>query len=113
MEELKKMSMSSDGDIQTLWDFYEQRWRPFGQMLVDMERWGVKVDTQYLASLEPVANSDSEKEREKFLEWATTKFEDASLMNPSSDKQMQIFLFGGYTHNGVEVIPREKIFKVC
>lgn len=34
-----------------MWDFYEQLWMPFGELLTDMERSGIKVDLQHMKAI--------------------------------------------------------------
>lgn len=39
----------------TLWDCYERYYQPFGELLTDMERAGMLVDTDHLAKMEQVS----------------------------------------------------------
>ena len=45
------------GDLNTL---YIKYWRPFGEILTDMERVGFKIDTEYLRKCELTATKESE-----------------------------------------------------
>lgn len=46
------------GDNLTL---YMKYWRPFGEILTEMERTGFKIDGDYLRKCELIAKKDSEK----------------------------------------------------
>jgi DNA polymerase-1 len=95
----------------TMFDFYTQFWLPFGGLLTDMERYGVKVDTDYLASLEPIATGDMTAQENKFTSWAEKQCPDGNHINPSSTKQVGQLLFGGYDSYEVS-IPKSATFKV-
>ena len=42
----------------TLWDFYERWYRPFGQLLSEIEELGIRVDTAHLT--EQLARSEAD-----------------------------------------------------
>lgn len=44
---LKELGTDFEG-MKDMYDVYERYWRPFGEMLTDMERIGIKVDREYL-----------------------------------------------------------------
>ena len=69
------------GDNLTL---YMKYWRPFGELLTDMERTGFKMDRDHLRNCELVAMKDSEQHQNKFLDWVYSTQEDASDFNASS-----------------------------
>lgn len=66
---------------------------PFGEVLTDMERRGIKVNKQHLAEIEKVASEDCEIYADKFMNWAVKYCEDAMDMNLDSDAQKQQLLF--------------------
>jgi hypothetical protein len=35
------------GSNQTMWDYYQNYWLPFGEVLTDMEREGIKVSERF------------------------------------------------------------------
>jgi DNA polymerase-1 len=53
----KKTNEEMMGDNLTL---YMKYWRPFGEILTDMERTGFQIDKEYLRQCELVAMKDSE-----------------------------------------------------
>jgi len=79
----------------TLWDFYTRYTRPFGNLLTQMERSGMRVDLEHLANAEQLAMSDKKVAEEYFREWAASKCEDAKYMNVGSGLQIRQLLFAG------------------
>ena len=71
-------------DMRNLLDLYTKYWLPFGEVLTDMERVGIKVDTGYLKKIEMEATKDKIEYESKFLDWVHKVQEDASEFNPSS-----------------------------
>lgn len=88
---------TSEEGSHSLYDYYWRHMRPFGEVLTDMERRGIRVDAQdYLASVEEQARKDREYHSEKFRQWAATKIgPDGLALNLASSVQLQTFLFGG------------------
>lgn len=79
----------------TMYDFYEKYWRPFGELLVQMETEGMLVDRGYLAEIEKLAKSEQEVAVNRFRKWASSFCPDAKYMNVGSDVQLRQLLFGG------------------
>ncbi|KAJ8443205.1 hypothetical protein Cgig2_017198 [Carnegiea gigantea] len=75
--------------------FYENYWRPFGELLVQMETEGVLVDRTYLAEVEKVAIAEQKIAANCFRSWASRYCRDAKYMNVGSDTQLRQLLFGG------------------
>lgn len=89
-------------------DYYEAYMRPFGELLTDMERNGIRVDKdEYLPKVQKQAEADREACLQTFKDWAAEYFPDAKYLNPASGAQIQTFLFGGA--NG---LPRERTFRI-
>lgn len=78
-----------------LFNFYEEFWRPFGEVLVKMETEGMLVDRAYLAEIEKVAKAEQEVAANTFRNWASKFCPDAKYMNVGSDTQLRQLLFGG------------------
>lgn len=89
-EKLKAMAWHGN---KSLFDFYEENWKPFGELLTDMEREGIEVDLKHLQEMEVVATKDAMTKQDKFLSWARQFSEEAYLMNPKSIAQKQQFFF--------------------
>ena len=51
------------------YNLYLKYWRPFGEVLTDMERYGIKIDLPYLKDLQIQAENDKNKYEQKFLNW--------------------------------------------
>nr|KYP60882.1 DNA polymerase I [Cajanus cajan] len=96
-----------------MYDFYQQYWRPFGELLIKMESEGMLVDQLYLKEIEKVAKAEQEAAVNRFRKWASRYCPDAKYMNVGSDAQLRVLLFGGTLNrkNPVEAIPSERIFK--
>lgn len=92
---LREQSWLDKGD--TLFSYYWLHMRPFGEVLTDMERRGVRVDaSKYLANVEIQAREDRAKHLDTFRKWASTQIgADGLALNVASSVQMRTFLFGG------------------
>ncbi|XP_027341576.1 DNA polymerase I A, chloroplastic/mitochondrial-like isoform X2 [Abrus precatorius] len=97
-----------------MYDFYQEYWQPFGELLVKMESEGMLVDQLYLKEIEKVAKAEQEAAVNRFRKWASRYCPDAKHMNVGSDAQLRVLLFGGTVNrkNHNEVIPTERIFKI-
>ncbi|KAF8023827.1 hypothetical protein BT93_F1109 [Corymbia citriodora subsp. variegata] len=114
---LQRMSWRFDGKPcpqKSMLDFYNEYWRPFGEILVKMEAEGMLVDRTYLAEIEKVAKSEQEVAADRFRKWASKYCEDAKYMNVGSDAQLRQLLFGGTVNrkNPNQFLDVEKVFKV-
>ncbi|KAJ8608280.1 hypothetical protein CTAYLR_007284 [Chrysophaeum taylorii] len=98
-----------------MWEFYQQYFVPFGELLTDMEAIGIYVDSAgHLRDVETRATSDKQAALGKFHAWAQRMMgEDGKYLNPASSKQIQILLFGGSPNEKTsEVLEVEKEFDV-
>ncbi|KAE8654238.1 DNA polymerase I A [Hibiscus syriacus] len=98
----------------SMYNFYEEYWQPFGELLVKMEREGMLVDRTYLAQLEKVAKAEQVIAANRFRTWASRYCDDAKYMNVGSDTQLRQLLYGGILNSKDPNVslPDEKIFKV-
>ncbi|XP_027940331.1 DNA polymerase I A, chloroplastic/mitochondrial-like isoform X2 [Vigna unguiculata] len=98
----------------TMYDFYNEYWRPFGELLVMMESEGMLVDRAYLESIEKVAKVEEEVAANRFRKWASRYCPDAQYMNVGSDSQLRQLLFGGTLNRKDSnlALPTERIFKI-
>ncbi|KAG2577070.1 hypothetical protein PVAP13_6NG079600 [Panicum virgatum] len=98
----------------TMYDFYEEYWRPFGALLVKMETEGMLVDRGYLSEIEKAAIAEREVAANKFRKWASKYCPDAKYMNVNSDTQIRQLLFGGIEnrHKSGATWHHSKTFKV-
>ena len=62
---LKQMPWQGD-KMTTMWDYYQQLWVPFGELLTDIERTGIKVDLNHLHEVEPIAIKDKHDRVSKY-----------------------------------------------
>lgn len=111
-EHLKKMPWVIDGKtIGHMFDFYQDYLNDFGELLTDMERNGIKVDTkQHLFQAEIKARAERDKYEECFLTWASKFCKDAQYINIASTSQIQQLLFGHYENK--ELISKSRSFKI-
>ena len=78
-----------------MYDFYEEYWRPFGVLLVQMESEGMLVDRTHLLEIEKLAITEKQIASDKFRKWASKYCPDAKYMNVGSDAQIRQLFFGG------------------
>lgn len=111
-EKLKKMSWIKG---RNLFDYYFMHMRPFGEVLTDMERRGIRVDARdYLAKVEEQAREERAEHSRIFREWAATRIgPDGIALNPASSLQLCTFLFGGAENAKTGVTTEtERVFQV-
>lgn len=63
---------------------YLKYWLPFGELLTDMERTGIKIDTELLRSAELKALKEQKEYQDHFLNWVWSTQEDSKDFNPGS-----------------------------
>lgn len=109
-----KAYLDSNIEIRTLWDIYSHIWRPFGNLLTDMEAFGVAVDVNHLMEAEKQATEEEAKSKAIFREWAASKVPDAKFMNVGSSSQVVQLLFGGAKNRNKDKpgVPLSRTFKV-
>ncbi|KAL9232653.1 hypothetical protein vseg_007735 [Gypsophila vaccaria] len=112
---LSKMPWVMNGrSIGNMFHFYEKYWRPFGELLVQMETEGMLVDRAYLSEVERVAIAEQQIAADRFRNWASKYCPDARHMNVGSDTQLRQLFFGGICNrkDQNESLPMEKKFKI-
>lgn len=91
---------------ESMWDFYSQYWLKFGELLSDMEMYGMGIDLSRLREMEEQATRDRLDCEAKVRGWAVSAAEQlhgveyvarANLhaLNVGSDAQVRQLLFGG------------------
>jgi DNA polymerase-1 len=80
-------------------ELYKKYWLPFGELLTDMEREGVKIDMEHIKKIKDMAVKDSEHKKTTFMEFIKTVVNDPNwdLFNLSSGRQMQQLLHAPMT----------------
>eukprot|EP00474_Spongospora_subterranea_P000908 CRZ01366.1 hypothetical protein [Spongospora subterranea] len=96
----------------TLLDFYNAKWRDFGELLTDIERAGVYLRTDYLSRIEAQATADAESHWSGFREWVAKQCPDGKFMNVKSRTQVQQLLFAPATLRSGKALGPERIFKM-
>lgn len=81
-----------------MFDFYQEYWQPFGELLAKMEAEGMLVDRGYLAQIEIIAKAEQEIAVSRFRNWASKHCPDARHMNVGSDTQLRQLFFGGISN---------------
>ncbi|XP_024364019.1 DNA polymerase I B, chloroplastic/mitochondrial isoform X2 [Physcomitrium patens] len=96
----------------SMYDFYEKYWRPFGEVLVQMEAYGMLVDYDHLATVEKLARAQQKISVSRFRKWAARYCPNAARMNVGSDAQIRQFLFGGTANrkDADQALPMERVF---
>lgn len=111
----KKLEEKHWYEEKNLYEYYRMHMRPFGEVLTDMERRGIRVDARdYLAKVETQARKDRDYHCEQFRKWAQTLIgADGLALNPASSVQLQTFLFGGAPNQRTgEYTEKKRVFKV-
>ena len=100
--------------LETMLDVYNTFWKPFGDLLTDMEASGVAVDRPHLEAAQKQADYDQEQAKEQFRSWAASKVPDALYMNVGSGSQILQLLFGGASNRNANKppVPLARMFKV-
>ncbi|XP_028097504.1 DNA polymerase I B, chloroplastic/mitochondrial-like isoform X1 [Camellia sinensis] len=98
----------------SMFDFYEKYWRPFGELLVELETDGMLVDRAYLAEMEKVARAEQQIAANRFRSWASKYCPEAKYMNVGSDAQLRQLFFGGIQNrkDTNEFLPEQREFKI-
>lgn len=93
----KRLRMQPWQGTDSLFTYYWMHMRPFGEVLTDMERRGVRVDAaNHLAKVELLAREDRARHLDTFRQWASQQIgADGLALNVASAIQMRTFLFGG------------------
>ncbi|KAJ1403090.1 ribonuclease H-like domain-containing protein, partial [Ochromonadaceae sp. CCMP2298] len=100
-----------DGEKPNMYHFYQRYLRAFGELLTDMERNGIKVDTKvHLKQAEMAARAERARLEDTFTSWARDFCPDIGTMNIASATQMCQLLFGEYSE--WQLISKDRVFKV-
>lgn len=85
------------------YQLYMNYWRPFGEVLTDMEREGIKVNREYLRvshnlikKIQAQAETDKKLYENRFIGWVLSVQTDAYEFNPGSTSQLSQLLFAPY-----------------
>jgi len=77
-----------------LWEFYQMYWRPFGELLADMESEGIYVKTHDLEPIQERAEKDKAEAVDTFKRWVESLQPGGKYMNIHSAVQKQHLFFG-------------------
>jgi hypothetical protein len=95
----------------TMLEFYREYLADFGELLTDMERNGIKVDTEvHLKEAEIRAREDRDRMVKTFIDWASLNCADAPYINTASTTQIQQLFFGEYKNKAL--VAEEKTFRI-
>ena len=95
VQELRKFKVEFE-DMSNLFDLYCKYWLPFGELLTDLERHGIRVNKQQLHDSEKRAEEDLKVLEFKFKEWVLSIRPEADEFNLSSTQQLQQLLFAPF-----------------
>eukprot|EP00019_Armaparvus_languidus_P011797 CAMPEP_0168581840 /NCGR_PEP_ID=MMETSP0420-20121227/1645_1 /TAXON_ID=498008 /ORGANISM="Pessonella sp." /LENGTH=584 /DNA_ID=CAMNT_0008616251 /DNA_START=324 /DNA_END=2075 /DNA_ORIENTATION=+ len=97
----------------SMFDLYIDYWRPYAELLTDMEKRGIWLDRERLAAITPIAWNDRDEARRAFLEWACRYSPDAVHMNVDSDVQKRQLFFAPCKNkkDKTQTLPQTKEFK--
>lgn len=83
-------------DLKTVWELYVKYWLPFGEILTDIERAGIRVNKSHLVKAQEKAEADLELMKTRFTEWIRKNQPDLYEFNPSSTQQLQQLLYAPF-----------------
>ena len=93
-----------------MFDYYQEYLLPFGELLTDIEKTGIKVDTKvHLMEAENRARKDRSQLLERFYQWAEKLIPNARMINTASTSQIQQLFFGQYEKG--KLINEKRIFQ--
>ena len=93
-----------------MYDYYLEYLLPFGELLTDIERRGIRVDTKgHLKDAEKRAREDRAAMLETFYVWAEKYVPNARMINTASSSQIQQLFFGHYV--GGVLMNKERVFQ--
>jgi DNA polymerase-1 len=87
VREMLKYPTDYEGCV-NIFDLYCQYWLPFGEILTDIERIGIRVNTDHLQKAELQAKKDIEDLKASFIDFVRETQEDAYEFNASSTQQL-------------------------
>lgn len=91
---LKKLLSKMDWVYsESMLKFYDRYYKPFGELLTEMESTGIHVDVKALQEMEISAEAKLSDLKNEFLTWAESLVPGAKYMNIGSDAQKQQFFF--------------------
>lgn len=93
--ELRKFKVDFEG-MKNLFDLYCKYWLPFGEVLTELERNGIRVNKEHLARAEKNALEDIVALQEGFKQWVLKIRPDLDEFNPSSTQQLQQLLYAPF-----------------
>lgn len=107
---LRKVKWKAD---KSLWQYYEENYIPFGELLSDMISEGIPCSADYLAEVQPIAEADQLHLEAKFRSWAMQHSPGARDMNLGSPEQKKQFLFAPCANkDGSETLPETRVFNI-
>lgn len=95
VQELRKFKVEFEG-MNNLFDLYCKYWLPFGEILTELERNGIRVNKEHLSKAEMHAQDDLNSLERKFKDWVLSIRPDLDEFNPSSTQQLQQLLFAPF-----------------
>ncbi|XP_026378782.1 DNA polymerase I B, mitochondrial-like [Papaver somniferum] len=114
-KKLQAMEWILDGRAKgNMYNFYEEFWRPYGELLVKMETEGMLVNREALADMEKLAIVHQQVAIDKFRQWASKMCPGVLHMNVGSDSQLRHLFFGGMRNSkdDTQTLEEEKEYKV-
>lgn len=100
-KELTKFGVRFEG-MKNLFDLYVKYWLPFGEILTNIEREGIRVDLNHLSKAEQKATEDLNKLEAKFIDWVKMIQPEAKDFNPGSTQQLQQLLYAPFKRTAVQ-----------
>ena len=98
VKEMMKYPTDFEG-LDNIFNLYCRYWLPFGEILTDIEREGIRVNLAHLKKAEKQAFADMEELKGDFIRFVRKIQPEAWEFNPSSTQQLQQFLFAPFSRS--------------
>ncbi|KAL4512005.1 hypothetical protein ABPG72_012850 [Tetrahymena utriculariae] len=105
-DELKSLSTNFE-DMRNMLDLYNKYWKPFGEILTDLERRGFELNLEHLEKIRVQAENDMTKLEKQFLDWVCSTQQGLEQFNYSSTQQLQQLFFAPFKRK--KRVTKEKV----
>lgn len=108
VQELKKFRVEFE-EMNNLFDLYCKYWLPFGELLTELERNGIRINKEHLEKAQLKAENDLIQLQASFKSWVLSIQPDLQEFNPSSTQQLQQLLYAPFKRQKVDKKNKTKI----
>eukprot|EP00457_Paulinella_chromatophora_P002195 gb/GEZN01002199.1/.p1 GENE.gb/GEZN01002199.1/~~gb/GEZN01002199.1/.p1 ORF type:complete len:806 (+),score=177.31 gb/GEZN01002199.1/:46-2418(+) len=110
-EELQKKLSKQAWGHETLYQFYQKHYCPFGELLTDMEAKGIYVNKEHLRRAQTLCEADRDRKAAEFRDWAIKYCPEAVYMNIHSSAQKAQLFFAPCNYKNATILAPLREFK--